>query len=93
MEKNLTQSKKPSARSLPLSKPVSLHKAPSVGSIVKKVLAVNPNLGTHAIIAMVREATRDQGEGAGEYAHVQVVDEKKVLELARASLTKGFGEK
>jgi hypothetical protein len=71
---------------IPGARPGTLHRAPSVGSLVKKVLAVNPNLSTHDIIAMVREATHDQGENAGEYSSVQVVDENKVMELARASL-------
>lgn len=66
----------------------TLHKAPSVGSLVKKVLNVNPHLSTQEIIAMVREATYQQGAGAGDYAGVEVVDETKVLELARTSLAK-----
>jgi hypothetical protein len=62
-----------------------LHRAPSVGSLVKKILAVNPNLSAQQIIGIIRQATRTQGKLANEYASAEVVDEKLAMELAASS--------
>ena len=57
--------------------PQNLLSAPSVGSLVKKILAVNPDLGVEEIIALVRKATRVE-------ASIQTIDESLALELAKA---------
>jgi hypothetical protein len=60
-----------------------LHRPASVGSLVKKIMAINPDLGVPDIIEIVREATRREKDGSG-FGSSDVVDEKKALELARA---------
>ena len=61
------------------------HRAPSVGAVVKKMLAVNPELSTHELIAMVRQAISVQGGPESDFATVEVINEEKALALARAS--------
>lgn len=56
-------------------------KSPSVGSLVKKIIAINPNLSTQEIIDVVRRSTRKQGP-TGDYALLESVDEEKALNLA-----------
>jgi hypothetical protein len=63
-----------------------LHKTSSIGGIVKKIMAINPELGTAEIIALVRKATHTRGKEAGEYASLEIVDETLALELARQTL-------
>lgn len=63
-----------------------LHRSPSVGSLVKKIMTVNPELSSLEIISLIRQATQTQGDAAGEYALAEVVDEKRALELAKATL-------
>ena len=53
----------------------------SVGSVVKKVLAINPDLSVSDVIALVRGALRSEGTG-------DTVDEARALELARATLNR-----
>jgi hypothetical protein len=47
--------------------------APSVGSLIKKITAINPDLGVQEIIQLVRQATRPDGS----------IDEALALELAQ----------
>jgi hypothetical protein len=63
-----------------------LHPTPSIGSTIKKLLAINPNLTTREIIEIVQQSIRTQGQSAGDFATAQVVDEKKAIELAKATL-------
>jgi hypothetical protein len=63
------------------------HHAPSVGSITKRILEINPNLGTAAIIGLVRQAIKPIGV-AGEFSSAEMIDEELALELARATLPK-----
>ena len=63
-----------------------LHPTPSVGSTIKKLLAINPDLTTREIIEIVQQSMHAQGETAGDFATAQVVDEKKAIELAKSSL-------
>jgi hypothetical protein len=64
------------------------HRSPSVGSVVKKALAINPDLNTPEIIALIRQATRVQGGEKNDFATAEVIDEEFALELARATLPK-----
>lgn len=60
---------------------------PSVGSLVKKMIAANPDLTTQEIIQAVRASMRTRQlakeESAGDYASLEVVDEEKALALIR----------
>ena len=62
------------------------HRAPSVGSVTKKIMDINPNLTVSEVIGLVRQAIRPQGSVAGEFASAEVIDEKAALELARATI-------
>jgi hypothetical protein len=63
------------------------HRAPSVGSITKRILAINPDLGTSEIIGLVRQAIKPIGV-AGEFSSAEMIDEELALQLARATLTR-----
>jgi hypothetical protein len=63
-----------------------IHRAPSVGGIVKKIMEINPELGVQEITQIIRLATRTQGSEAGDYASLEVVDEQKALALAKGTL-------
>ncbi|MGZ3689596.1 MAG: hypothetical protein ACXWPM_06955 [Bdellovibrionota bacterium] len=65
-----------------------IHKSPSVGSVIKKVLAVNPDLGVTEIIELIKQSIAPQGDEAGEFATSEVVDEEKALRLARETLSR-----
>ncbi len=70
---------------LPQDEPVN-HRAPSVGAITKKIIAINPNLSAHAIMDIVRRSIDPLGGLAGEFSSAEVLDEDRALELARESL-------
>lgn len=63
-----------------------IHRAPSVGGLIKKITEINPELGVQEIAQIIRMATRTQGAAAGDYAALEVVDEKEALEIARRTL-------
>jgi hypothetical protein len=63
------------------------HRAPSVGSITKRILEINPALGTSEIIGLVRQAIKPIGI-AGEFSSAEMIDEELALKLARATLPK-----
>jgi hypothetical protein len=65
-----------------------LHKAPSVGSVVKKLIEVNPALSAQDLMGIIRASTRRQGETAGDFAIVEVIDIPHALGLARSTLGK-----
>lgn len=72
----------------------NLHKAPSVGSLVPKILAINPELTSQQVIELVRVCMTRRGSDAGDFADVEVLDEQKALRLAKESLIKeNFREK
>lgn len=58
-----------------------LHRSPSVGAIVKKIMTVNPDLGVPEIIAIIRKATIKK-QIAGDFSSSETVDEKLALDLA-----------
>ena len=62
------------------------HRAPSVGSITKKIIEINPNLSAHAIMDIVRRSIDPLGGLAGDFNSAEIVDEDRALELARESL-------
>jgi hypothetical protein len=71
-----------------MAKPVvdTLHRAPSAGAVIKKVVEINPDLNTQEVIQILSQAVNTRGELAGEFAKAQIIDEAKALELARLSL-------
>jgi hypothetical protein len=68
------------------TKPNLVIKTPSVGSVTKKILSINPDLDTQRIIAIIRESIQTQGSLAGEFASAEVIDEGKALRLAHESV-------
>jgi hypothetical protein len=64
-----------------------VHRAPSVGSITKRILEINPNLGTAEIIGLVRQAIKPIGV-AGEFSSAEMIDEELALRLARQTIPK-----
>ena len=65
-----------------------IHRTPSVGGLIKKLVEINPELTTQELIQLVRQSTRPQGSTSGEFTAAEVVDEAKALSLAKASLTR-----
>jgi hypothetical protein len=65
---------------------LSLHRSPSAGSIIKKMIEINPDLGVHELGALIRQATALRGGSNNDYSDVEVIDEEKALRLARESL-------
>ena len=63
-----------------------LHRSPTVGSVIKKIVTINPALGTPEIIHMIRQSVRAQGGNGNEFASAEIIDEEQALSLARASL-------
>lgn len=65
---------------------LSIHRSPSAGSVIKKIVEINPELGVQEISMLIRESTALRGGLSNEYADVEVIDEDKALRLARATL-------
>lgn len=65
----------------------NLHKAPSVGAVVNRILAINPALGVPEVLAIIRRSSARQGSAAGDFASAEVVDVPRALALARSTLT------
>lgn len=63
-----------------------LFSAPSVGSLVKKMLLINPELSAAHLIQMIRQSVRVQGQSMSTEPQAETVDERFALELARKSL-------
>lgn len=62
----------------------NVHRSPSVGSIVKRMLEIDPEIPAKELMTLVRQATRTQGAEAGDFAQIEVVDEKLAMDLVRA---------
>ncbi len=65
-----------------------IYRTPSVGKIVKKVLAINPDLNVHQTIEIIRQSIQSQTQDilAEEFLSVDVINETRALDLARATL-------
>ncbi|MGK5085518.1 hypothetical protein WDW37_19695 [Bdellovibrionota bacterium FG-1] len=65
-----------------------IHRTPSVGSIIKKMISINPDLDTMQLIDIIRKSTlvQEQSGIAGEFAQAQIIDEQQALSLTRGSL-------
>lgn len=68
-----------------------IYRTPSVGSIVKKVLAINPDLNVQQTIEIIRQSVHSQTQNilAEEFLSAEVVNETMALDLARATLKSG----
>ena len=65
-----------------------LHRTPSVGSVIKKLLVINPELGTPELIAIIQRSTEKQGGAGNEFSTAEIINEDKALSFARATLGK-----
>lgn len=63
-----------------------LFRAPSVGGVVNKILAINENLTSQEIIAIVRQATRPSPVNQDDFGVSEIIDEPTALALARQTL-------
>lgn len=65
-----------------------IHRTPSVGSVIKKMLAINPDLSAVDLIDFIKKSTlkQEQSGVAGEFAQAEVIDEESALKLARGTL-------
>ena len=64
-----------------------VHKTPSVGSVIKKIMLTNPELSASEMAIIVRQSLCVQGNEAGEFASAEFIDETKALRLAQATRT------
>ena len=55
----------------------------SVGSLVKKIIMINPDLGVEEIIRMVKQSIEIRVSGDAEFGGTEIIDEEKALRLAR----------
>ncbi len=62
-----------------------IHRTPSIGGIIKKVMAINPELTVQDMIDLIKQSVLAQGAVANEFSTAQVIDEAKVLKLAQAT--------
>ena len=65
---------------------LNLLRAPTIGSLVKKIVEINPDLGVDEIVALIRGSMKPRGGPALDFASAEVVDEQRALELAKATL-------
>jgi hypothetical protein len=65
---------------------MDLHRAPTVGSVIKKIIEINPELTTSQLIAIVQSSIERQGGEKNEFAQTEKVNEELALRLARKSL-------
>ena len=64
----------------------NLFRAPSVGGVVNKVLAINDNLTSQEVIEIIRKSVQPSSQAQDDFGPIEVINEKKALELARASV-------
>ena len=64
-----------------------IHKSPSVGSVVKKIVDLHPELTAKEVTAIVRECLAPQGGVSNEFASAEVINEAKALRLALEHLS------
>lgn len=59
-----------------------IHRTPSVGSVIKKLMDAHPELTATEMTSIVRQSMITQGDDAGEFAGTEVIDEARALRLA-----------
>jgi hypothetical protein len=60
-----------------------LHRTPSVGSLIKKLIAINPDLTADQLIRIVKQSVTTPEAAGGEFAQAEVIDESMALRLAQ----------
>lgn len=64
--------------------------APSVGGVIKKMLAINPDLSADELIGFIKSSIRTQGgpnaNGRDDFASAEIIDEQRALDQAKATL-------
>ena len=65
-----------------------LHRTPSVGGVIKKMLAINPDLSAAQIIDFIKFSTikQPEPEAPGEFLQAELIDEENALRLARETV-------
>lgn len=63
-----------------------IHTGAAAGSVIKKVIAINPDLSAQEIIDLIRKSIRTQGGQSNEFSQAEIIDEAIALDLARATL-------
>jgi hypothetical protein len=63
-----------------------IHRAPSIGGVLNKILAINPELTATEAIDLVRQSLEKRGEAGGEFSQAEIINEDKALGLARSSI-------
>jgi hypothetical protein len=63
-----------------------IHRTPSVGAIVNRLLKVNPELGMQDLAFIIRSSMEVQGGMGSEFSQASFIDEEKALGLARRTL-------
>ena len=59
---------------------------PTVSSVVKKIVGINPDLHVSRVIEIVRQSVKPRGPLAGDFAAAEVIDEEAALRWARETL-------
>ena len=62
---------------------MAVHRTPSVGGVVKKILKIYPELDINDLIAVVKSSIYVQDETKGEFERVEIIDEERALKLAK----------
>ncbi len=64
----------------------SLLRTPSVGGVIKKIMAINPDLSAQDMIQIIKKSVYRKPGLTDGFDKVELVDEGQALQLARATL-------
>ena len=60
--------------------------APSVGGVIKKIMAINPELSAQDMIKIIRKSVYRKGGMTDGFDKIELGDEGQALQLARETL-------
>ena len=63
-----------------------IHRAPSVGSLIKSITLINPLLNVSEIIQIIKLSTEVQSQPTGEFSQAETINESKALALAQSTV-------
>jgi hypothetical protein len=63
-----------------------IHRTPSVGALINRILEINPALGVDEIIRIIKACVTIRGGKLAEFGSTERVDEGKALAMARATV-------
>lgn len=63
-----------------------IHRTPSVGALVNRLLKINPELGVQDLAFIIRSSMETQGGMGSEFSEASFINEKKALDLANLTL-------